>query len=168
MNATKLPTFTAAADKVLTDRAREALARASRAGLAPTKLTVFTRAKGAAEVERLAGDPTCRVERRAPGVYVMEALGKHVERLLALAEHLDAIDGGARVHGIPVEGPDARANVLFQAPRPLTAAHKAELTKLGVKIREERPDGDVEAEALGSAIASLARLPWAGPIEVRS
>lgn len=155
--------------KILGSRVQEALDRASRKGAAPAKLTLFTSGSaGAAAVEALAADPTCHVERRAPGVYYVEMLGKHLDAVLGLAKHLERIEGGARVHGARVENAGVRVSVVFQAPRPLTAEHTRELAKLAVVVQEQREDGDVEAEAPGGAIAPLARLPWVGPVEVRS
>jgi len=155
--------------KISGPRVEEALDRASRSGAAPAKLTLFTSGSaGAVAVEALAADPTCHVERRAPGVYYVELLGKHLDAVVGLAKNLDRIEGGARVHGVRVESSGVRVPVVFQAPRPLAAEHTRELAKLAVVVREHREDGDVEAEAPGGAIAGLARLSWVGPIEVRS
>jgi len=155
--------------KILGAHVQEALDRASRKGAAPAKLTLFTSGGlGAVAVEALAADPTCHVERRAPGVYYVEALGKHLDAVLGLVKHLERIEGGARVHGAHAESTDARVPLVFQAPRPLTAEHTRQLAKLGVSVREHRDDGDVHADAPGGAIAGLARLGWVGPVEVRS
>lgn len=158
----------AAAAKVLGEGVGEALARAGR-GKAPVKLTVFTAGEpGERAMQALAADPTFKSERRAPGVHVVEALGKHVDALLESAKDIRRIDAGARVHGARVESADATASVVFQAPRPLPAERRRELEKLGAKVEAEREDGDIEARVPGRAVAALALLPWVGPVEVRS